>query len=339
MRRASPFRALVSFLLRPVLLLALFSLQSKELQAQGGASLPRVILTPILEARDPSHRSIRAIGELTAQKRRLERARVAGRVTHLPARAGQYLAQGDLVLELEHEQEGFVFATYKQRALEGGVVARRLVDLHQSVALHDPLVELYDPSSLRLALKVAQSHFSHVALGDSVMVMTEQGPIKAQVSEIESSVDPSSLSFLLYADLMVEEKQELRELPLGMRLQAVIEPAKSSSQGPLAMLQERGIKPEEEMSLFKVREEAIYFSQGTSYLFVASPQKSQSDQVTVKRFEVMPFFLEGGYVYMRFKEQREEMESSNGPLRAVARGQEQMGGLVLKAEVKVIDEE
>jgi RND family efflux transporter MFP subunit len=83
------------------------------------------------------------------------------------------------------------------------VVTRKLADVGDLAAPGRPLVELEDPSALRLEADVPEALIERVRLGDklAVHVATSRDGLEGVVSEIAPAADPASRTFLVKLDL------------------------------------------------------------------------------------------------------------------------------------------
>jgi RND family efflux transporter MFP subunit len=84
-----------------------------------------------------------------------------------------------------------------------GVVTKKLADVGDLAAPGKPLIELEDPSTLRLEAEVPESLIHRVRLGDKLPVRAP-GPgagLEGVVSEIAPTADPASRTFLIKLDL------------------------------------------------------------------------------------------------------------------------------------------
>ena len=84
-----------------------------------------------------------------------------------------------------------------------GVVTRKLADVGDLASPGRPLLEMDDPTALRLEADVPESLIGRVQLGArlDVRVATEDKPIQAVVSEIAPAADPASRTFNVKLDL------------------------------------------------------------------------------------------------------------------------------------------
>lgn len=84
-----------------------------------------------------------------------------------------------------------------------GVVTRKLADVGDLASPGRPLLEMDDPTALRLEADVPESLIGRVQLGASlnVRVAAEDRPIQAVVSEIAPAADPTSRTFNVKLDL------------------------------------------------------------------------------------------------------------------------------------------
>jgi len=83
------------------------------------------------------------------------------------------------------------------------VVTRKLADVGDLAAPGKPLVELEDPSALRLEADVPEALIARLRLGDklAIRVATLSNTVEGTVSEIAPAADPASRTFLVKLDL------------------------------------------------------------------------------------------------------------------------------------------
>jgi RND family efflux transporter MFP subunit len=83
------------------------------------------------------------------------------------------------------------------------VVTRKLADVGDLAAPGKPLVELEDPSALRLEADVPEALITRIRLGDKlpVRVATSSDGLEGIISEIAPAADPATRTFLVKLDL------------------------------------------------------------------------------------------------------------------------------------------
>lgn len=295
-------------------LLAVLNTQATALQALEG-----LVHVTVTRAGDVGTRGIKAPGKLIAERFRIEKARSSGRLKTFFFRTGEWVKLGEELFEIENESEGFVYIPFRQKALEPGVISKKMADVGSSVQLGEPVLHLYDPKSLRLQLRLPQSAFPHVYLGQRVLASSIAGDFHGQVTEIEKRIDPQTLSFCCWATPTNHEEiassegllspEEVYALPAGMTFSALLF---------------RSDEKMSDQSLFSVPEEAIVFSEGNTFLFLV--EKIEDHRGVAFRQQVDLMRVERDRVVVSLPSQALDSGNRHSPL-IILRGASAIGQL------------
>lgn len=262
--------------------------------------------------------TLKAPGTLVPERHRVERARSPGRLKGYYFRSGDYVEREQPLFEIENESEGFIYAPFQQKALEPGVISKKIADIGSTIAIGEPVMELYDPQSMRVQLRLPQSAARRVHLGQELLITSSLGQFPAKLTEIERKIDPQTLSFYCWAtpvhqkveslDSLLDSK-EVFSLPVGIAVSAVFS--------------EDRVEKRKESDLI-VAEEAIVFNDGKTYLFLVD--KRGSNGPVAIREEVLLKSVQRAQVLVSLLSSNYSGQESEAPL-IVLRGGNAIGHL------------
>jgi RND family efflux transporter MFP subunit len=134
--------------------------------------------------------------ELERQKKLLE-SNATSRSRYEQADAAERMARANLVKIKASLSKAVVLAPFT------GTITRKFADTGDLAVPGKPLVQIEDPSSLRLETPVAESLAGTLALGQIIRVQVEAANLtmEGKIGELEPSADSASRTFLVKIDL------------------------------------------------------------------------------------------------------------------------------------------
>ena len=180
-----------------------------EIGADAGDSITNGQALFVLDSRDATARVDQAREALASMQAELERAALeAGRVERLLAQqaatrqehdrsqAALKMSQASVEAARAAVREAEVHLSHSRVTSPiAGKVVDRLADVGDMAAPGKPLMTIYDPSTLRLEVSVAEHLRPNVHLGDSVKASIGSLEFEGKVEEIVPASDSSSRSF------------------------------------------------------------------------------------------------------------------------------------------------
>lgn len=180
-----------------------------EVKADAGDSVTKGQTLFILDSRDAKARLDQAREALAAAKAEMERASLDGgrieRLLEQEAATKQEHDQSQAALKKSQAAVEAAEAAVREAEVNlshsritspiAGKVVDRLADVGDMASPGRPLMTIYDPSSLRLEVSVAEHLRPNVRLGNSVKGSIDSLEFEGQITEIVPASDPSSRSF------------------------------------------------------------------------------------------------------------------------------------------------
>jgi RND family efflux transporter MFP subunit len=156
-----------------------------------------------LDARDLHNRADQAVMKRDQANRDFERLRKLKASNAISEQQFEEAQTNAEITKVGAEEAVTALSYAKILAPYKGVITRKLADAGDMTSPGRPLLEMEDPSALRLEVEVPAALISNISLNSNINVEIGSPALSysAKVAEISPSADPNSRTFLVKADL------------------------------------------------------------------------------------------------------------------------------------------